>query len=395
MKLNPYYDTLPENYLFAEVHRRVAARREEDPEAPIISLGIGDVTLPIVPAVIRAMHEAVDDMGRAETFRGYGPENGYAFLREAIVANEYRPYTGRIAPDDIFVSDGSKCDTGNFQELFSADSRIAVCDPVYPVYLDSNLMAGRGDNIVLMKCREENGFVPELPREKVDVIYLCSPNNPTGTAMSFESLARFVDYAAKNDALILFDAAYSAYIRHDECTPHTIYQIPGADEVAVEFKSFSKTAGFTGLRCAFTVVPKKLDRLHRCWTRRQCTKFNGASYVVQKAAAAVYSPEGMEQTRRSIDYYMANADLIRKGLAGAGFTVFGGEDAPYVWLKLPEGVGSWEFFDLLLEKCNVVGTPGVGFGASGEGFFRLTGFGERHATEEAVSRLNAAFSPLS
>ena len=330
------------------------------------------------------MHRAVDEMGVRESFRGYGPEQGYEFLREAVARGEYAPRNVEITPDEVFISDGSKCDVANFQELFSSSCRVAVPDPVYPVYLDSNLMAGR--HATLLPARAENGFQPELPGERVDVIYLCSPNNPTGTVLTRETLTGFVEYALANGSLILFDAAYSAYIR-DEKLVHSIYEIPGAKECAVEFRSFSKTAGFTGVRCAVTVVPRELEKLRKMWLRRQSTKFNGVNYVVQRAAEAVYSPEGWAQVKRVIDGYMANAAAIRNGLTGYGFTVYGGEHAPYIWWKLPEGEKSFDFFDRLLNTCEVVGTPGSGFGACGEGYFRLTAFGDPGKTAEAIRRI--------
>lgn len=382
--LNPHYSELPESYLFSTVARKLADYKASHPGAEVIKLGIGDVTTPLVPAVLEAMHKAVDEMGERSTFRGYGPEQGYGFLREAVARGEYAPRKVEISPEEVFISDGSKCDVANFQELFSADARVAVPDPVYPVYLDSNLMAGR--RAVLMPARAENGFQPEVPNEKVDVIYLCSPNNPTGTVLTRETLERFVSYALKNGSIILFDAAYSAYIR-DEKLVHSIYEIPGAKHCAVEFRSFSKTAGFTGVRCAVTTVPKELEKLRKMWFRRQSTKFNGACYIVQRAAEAVYSEAGWPQIKAVIDGYMANAAMIRDGLAQCGYTVYGGEHAPYIWWKLPAGEKSFDFFDRLLNSCEVVGTPGSGFGACGEGYFRLTAFGETAATKRALERI--------
>ncbi len=384
---NPFYQELSENYLFSEIARKVEACRRAEPEAHIIRLGIGDVTLPLAPAVIAALHRAVDEMATAATFRGYGPEQGYDFLREAIREHDYRRRGINVATDEIFVSDGSKCDVANIQELFGGDCRIAICDPVYPVYRDSNLMAGRGAKLQYLPCVEANGFLPEPPRTPVDVVYLCSPNNPTGAVFSREQLAEWVEYARRVGALLLFDSAYEAYIR-DPALPRSIYEIPGAEEVAVEFRSFSKTAGFTGLRCAYCVVPRALPgRLNALWRRRQTTKFNGVSYPVQRAAEAVYSEAGRKQIVGQIDYYLENARKIRSGLLAAGMTVFGGEHSPYVWWKLPVPGSSMAFFDRLLHECHVVGTPGSGFGTCGEGYFRLTGFGSREATREAVQRI--------
>lgn len=401
--VNENFLKLKAGYLFPEIGRRVAAYAKDNPNAKIIRLGIGDVTEPLVPAVIEAMHKAVDEMANADSFRGYGPEQGYGFLREAIALHDYKSRRAEIAPDEIFVSDGAKCDTGNLQEIFSLDNTIAVTDPVYPVYVDTNVMAGRtGDadsagrygNIVYMPCTAENNFVADLPTQPVDVIYLCYPNNPTGAVATKEQLKKWVDYAIKNKALILFDAAYEAFIQ-DDSIPHSIYEIDGARKVAIEFRSYSKTAGFTGLRCAFTVVPKdvvayKKDgtavALHSIWNRRHCTKFNGVSYVTQAAAAAVYTPEGQRQVRRIIDLYMTNAKTIRQSLTKLGYGVYGGVHAPYVWLKTPNGVGSWEFFDQLLTKAHVVGTPGAGFGAAGEGYFRLSAFNHPDRVAEAMKR---------
>lgn len=395
-RINSNYLDVNESYLFAWIKQEIDAYTAKHPDADVIRLGIGDVTQPLTAEVIGAMHRAVDEMASAATFRGYGPEQGYGFLREAIIEHEYRVRgIGHIAADEIFVSDGSKCDVGNIQEIFDADCSVAVTDPVYPVYLDTNLMAGRKRNIRFLPATPENGFRPELPDAPVDLIYLCSPNNPTGTVLDRSALAAWVDYAHRNSSVILFDSAYSAYIR-DPQLPGSIYEIPGADEVAIEFKSFSKTAGFTGTRCAFTVVPKKLQRLgrdgkthslHWMWNRRQCTKFNGVSYIVQRGAEAVYSPAGRRETAKLVDYYMENARLIREGLQSLGHRVYGGENAPYIWWILPEGVKSKEFFAQLLDRCRVVGTPGVGFGAHGEGAFRLTAFGDRERTREAVERI--------
>ena len=393
--LNENYGLLPESYLFSQIARKIAASREKHPEREIIRLGIGDVTRPLVPAVIEAMHRAVDEMARAETFRGYGPEQGYAFLREAIAAAEYASRAIDISADEIFVSDGSKCDVANIQELFSADCRVAIPDPVYPVYLDSNVMAGRGGRpgpdgryakVAYMPCTAENGFQPDLPPADAKLIYLCSPNNPTGTVLTRATLEKLVDFSLANDAVILFDAAYADYIR-DPSLVRSIYEIPGAKKCAIEFHSFSKSAGFTGVRCAFTVIPREMEELRRMWLRRQTTKFNGVNYIVQRAAEAVYTPAGREQTRKVISGYMRNAEVIRKGLMESGYTVFGGEHAPYIWWQLPDKIGSFDFFDFLLEKCAVAGTPGSGFGPGGEGFFRLTAFGDPEKTREAVRRI--------
>ncbi|MGE5583773.1 MAG: LL-diaminopimelate aminotransferase [Bacillota bacterium] len=404
--INENYLQLPGNYLFSEIARRINKYKEEHPAADIIRLGIGDVTRPLPPAIIEAFQKAVTEMGDARTFRGYGPEQGYAFLSQKIIEHDYKPRGVELGEDEIFISDGAKCDTGNIQELFSLDNIVAVTDPVYPVYVDSNVMAGRAgklrddgryERLVYLPCTEANGLKPELPREKVDLIYLCFPNNPTGMTLSRDELKTWVDYARKNKALILYDAAYEAYIRESDI-PHSIYEIEGAKEVAIEFRSYSKTAGFTGTRCAFTVVPKtvmaydKAGRardLNRFWLRRQTTKFNGVSYPVQAAAAAVYTAEGQKQIREIIDYYMTNAGIIRKGLENLGFKVYGGINAPYIWLKTPKNLTSWEFFDKLLHEIQIVGTPGAGFGPSGEGYFRLTAFGSRENTEKAMERLKA------
>jgi LL-diaminopimelate aminotransferase len=403
-RINDHYLKLPAGYLFPEIGRRVARFAAEHPEAKIIRMGIGDVTEPLPPAVIEAMHKAVDEMGRREAFHGYGPEQGYDFLRTAIAENDYRSRGVNVSADEIFVSDGSKCDTGNILDVFGPDNVVAITDPVYPVYVDTNVMAGRGgrleesgrfSGLVYLPVTAENNFVPALPTQHVDLIYLCYPNNPTGTVASRETLARWVDYAKRNGSIILFDAAYEAYIGTPDI-PHSIFEIPGARDVAIEFRSFSKTAGFTGTRCAFTVVPtslvadaadgSKVD-LHRLWSRRHSTKFNGASYVVQRGAEACYSAAGKEQLRKVIDFYRANAARLREGLATLGLKVFGGVDAPYVWLKTPDGVKSWDFFDRLLATAHVVGTPGSGFGPSGEGYFRLSAFNSRENVEEALSRL--------
>ena len=399
-KVNQHFLKLPGSYLFYEIARRLAAYTAEHPEDKMIRLGIGDVTRPLAPAVIEAMHKAVDEMGTFEGFHGYGPEQGYDFLREAIAKTDYAARGVDIKPNEIFVSDGAKSDCGNIGDIFGADNVVAVCDPVYPVYVDTNAMAGRaGDfqeklgkwsKLVYMPCVEENGFIPQIPQEKVDMIYLCFPNNPTGTVATKEQLKAWVDYANENKAVILYDSAYEAFITQDD-VPHTIYEIEGARTCAIEFRSFSKTAGFTGNRCAYTVVPMELERdgakLNALWNRRQCTKFNGVPYVIQRGAAAVYTEEGQRQIKETIAYYQENARVIREGLTEAGLTCFGGVNAPYIWLKTPDGMGSWEFFDKLLKEANVVTTPGAGFGPSGEGYIRLTAFGDADATKEAVARI--------
>ena len=377
---------LASNYLFADIAKKVQAFKAENPEAEVISLGIGDVTQPLCPAVVEALHKAADEMGQSATFRGYGPERGYDFLRNAIVENDYRARGIDIDADEVFVSDGAKSDTGNFQELLSEDCVVAVTDPVYPVYVDSNIMAGR--RIVKLPCTAENGFVPAFPQEHVDVIYLCYPNNPTGTTLNKEQLKAWVDYALQHDALIFYDAAYEAFIQSKD-VPHSIYEIPGAKECAVEFHSFSKTAGFTGVRCGYTIVPKTLPvPLNQLWSRRQCTKFNGTSYISQRAAEAIYTPEGKQQIRTTISYYMQNAKLMCETLTQMGFTVYGGTDAPYIWVKTPKGMTSWEFFDWMLHSAHVVCTPGAGFGPSGEGYVRFTAFGTHENTEKALHRIN-------
>jgi len=403
-RVNEHYLKLQKSYLFTEIAGRVKAFQAANPGARIIRLGIGDVTRPLPPAVIEALHEAVDEMARAESFRGYGPEPGYEFLTDLIARHDYGARGVSIATDEIFVSDGAKSDTANIQELFAPDSVVALTDPVYPVYVDSNVMAGRsGDpdrhgryqRFVYLPCTAENNFQPALPDRPVDLIYLCYPNNPTGAVMTRQALQGWIDYARRHRAILLYDAAYEAYIR-DPAIPRSIYEIDGARGVAIEFRSFSKTAGFTGTRCAFTVVPKELQGrasdgapvgLNGLWLRRQSTKFNGVAYIVQKAAAAVYTEEGQRQVRGLIDYYMENARIIREGLEAAGLTVYGGRNAPYIWVKTPPGLGSWEFFDKLLNEAHVVGTPGSGFGPSGEGYFRLTAFGSRAEAEEAVARI--------
>ncbi len=403
--INENYLKLPGSYLFAEITRRVSAFQNENSNAKIIKLGIGDVTQPLPDAVIKGLQSAVDEMADADTFKGYGPEQGYDFLIEKIIAYDYASRGIDLSTDEVFVSDGSKCDTGNIQEIFGVDNRIAVTDPVYPVYIDTNVMAGRtgvlGEDgkwseITYLPCTAENEFVPALPTGKVDMIYLCFPNNPTGTTVSKAELKKWVDYAKTNKAIILYDAAYEAYIQEEDVA-HSIYEIEGAQEVAIEFRSFSKNAGFTGTRCAFTVVPKALMgytksgeavSLNKLWNRRQTTKFNGSPYIIQKAAAAVYTEEGQKQIKNVISYYMSNAKVIREGIMKLGIEVFGGVNAPYIWLKTPSGLDSWGFFDKLLKEAHIVGTPGVGFGPSGQGYFRLTAFGDKDMTEEAVERFN-------
>ena len=402
--INENYLKLPGNYLFAEVARRVAAYRDEHPDADVIRLGIGDVTLPLPTVSIEAMHAAVDEMGKEETFRGYGPERGYDFLIDAIIERNYASRNIAIERDEIFVSDGSKSDCGNIQEIFSKDSVVAITDPVYPVYLDTNVMAGRTgsldangrfEGVVYLPSTEENGFSPALPVRPVDMIYLCCPNNPTGTTLSRADLKKWVDYARENDAIILFDAAYAAYITEPN-VPRSIYELDGARDVAIEFRSFSKTAGFTGTRCGYTVIPKAVTAkatdgsrypLNVLWSRRHSTKFNGTAYIVQRGAAAIYTDEGQKQVAANIAYYMENARIIREGLSTLGLSVFGGVNAPYIWLKTPNNMPSWTFFDKLLREANVVGTPGAGFGPCGEGYFRLTAFGAREDTEKAIARI--------
>lgn len=399
-KVNENYQKLPGSYLFSEIARCTAAYSEEHPEANLIKMGIGDVTRPLAPAVIEAMHNAVNDLSKPETFHGYGPEQGYDFLREVIAENDFHARGVDIAVDEIFVSDGAKSDCGNIGDILAIDNKIAVCDPVYPVYVDTNAMAGRAGeydeeaqgwtNIYYMPTTAENNFCPALPDCKVDVIYLCSPNNPTGTVLNADQLKVWVDYANENGSIIMFDAAYERFITED-AIPHSIYEIEGAKTCAIEFRSFSKTAGFTGARCGYTVVPKDLVRdgqsLNAMWNRRQTTKFNGASYVIQRGAAAVYSEEGARQIEETLDYYRANAKVIKEGLESAGFTVFGAVNSPYIWCQTPEGMGSWEFFDKLLTEANIITTPGAGFGPSGEGYVRLTAFGDAEATKEAMERI--------
>lgn len=403
--INENFLNLQESYLFSTIAKKVAKYVENNPNKNIIKLGIGDVTRPIVPACVEAMHKAIDEMGTANGFKGYGPEQGYEFLREAIVENDYRRRGIDIKKDEIFISDGAKCDCGNIVDIFSKDNKVAITDPVYPVYLDTNVMSGRSgkfdakaskyENIIYLPITEENDFKPELPKEKVDMIYLCFPNNPTGTVLSKEELKKWVDYASKNNSIILYDSAYEAFIT-EENIPHSIYEIEGAKDVAIEFKSFSKNAGFTGVRCAYVVIPKELKgfskdgreyEINKLWNRRTCTKFNGVSYIVQRGAEATFSERGKEEIKENINYYMENAKIIKQGLEEAGFKVYGGVNSPYVWLKVPKNISSWEFFDKLLEEVNIVGTPGSGFGPSGEGYFRLTAFGTRENTIEAMKRI--------
>ncbi|MBO4615730.1 MAG: LL-diaminopimelate aminotransferase [Lachnospiraceae bacterium] len=388
MKINKDYLNLSENYLFSEIASRVKKYSAEHPDKEIIRLGIGDVTKPLATPIMDALEKAVFEMGKKETFRGYAPDRGYEFLRNAIADVDYRKRGCEISPDEIFVSDGAKSDCGNIQEIFDKDNVVAVTDPVYPVYADTNVMAGR--KIVYMPCTKDNGFVPELPAEKVDILYLCFPNNPTGAVITKENLQKFVDYARKNDSVIIYDAAYEAYIT-EPGIPHSIYECEGAREVAIELHSFSKNAGFTGLRLGYAVVPKALVKegvsLNSLWARRHATKYNGAPYIVQRAGEAVYSMEGMKAVQKQVQEYMENATLIRNALTDMGYEVYGGVNAPYIWLKVPGEMGSWEFFDLLLNKANVVGTPGEGFGKCGEGYFRLTAFGDKNDTIRAMQRL--------
>ncbi|MGB4658151.1 MAG: LL-diaminopimelate aminotransferase [Mobilitalea sp.] len=399
-KINENYLKLPGSYLFSTIGKKVREFSTQNPDKKIIRLGIGDVTLPLAPKVISALHTAVDDMSGKDTFKGYAPDLGYEFLRQAIADYDYKSRGVTIALDEIFISDGAKSDSGNIQEIFDVDNKIAVCDPVYPVYVDSNVMAGRcgnysfdsgkWSNVIYMPCTKENNFAPEIPTEVPDIIYLCFPNNPTGSTITREALQLWVDYANKVGAVIIYDAAYEAYIV-EENIPHTIYECEGAKSCAIEIRSFSKNAGFTGTRLGFTVIPKELKwgevTLNSLWARRHGTKFNGAPYIIQCAGAAVYTEEGRKQTKDQIAYYMNNAKIIREGLHSAGYTVSGGVNAPYIWMETPNGMTSWEFFDYLLNEVNVVGTPGSGFGPSGEGYFRLTAFGSYESTIEAVERI--------
>lgn len=401
--INENYLKLQKNYLFADIAHKVAAYKEAHPQADIIKLGIGDVTQPLAPAVIEAMHKAVEEMADQATFRGYGPEQGYEFLQKAIVENDFAPRGIKLTTDEVFVNDGAKSDTGNIGDILGTENKVCVTDPIYPVYIDSNVMGGRsGDftngtwsKIVYRPCNAANNFTPALPEEHVDLIYLCYPNNPTGTVITREELTKWVEYALENKSIILYDAAYEAYIQ-DEAIPHSIYEIPGAKKCAIEFHSYSKTAGFTGVRCGFTVVPKELKvktstgeevELNHLWNRRQCTKFNGTSYITQRAAEAIYSAEGKKQVRETIQYYMTNAKIMCEALTKVGLQVFGGQNAPYIWFKTPDGISSWEFFEKLLHEVNIVSTPGVGFGPSGEGYIRLTAFGDRKDCEEAMRRI--------
>ena len=402
--INENYLKLQAGYLFPEIGRRVNEFIEANPDKKVIKMGIGDVTQPLVPSVVKAFHEGVDEMAKGETFKGYGPEQGYTFLREAIAKNSYQAKGVDISANEIFISDGSKCDTGNIQEIFGSDNKIAICDPVYPVYADTTVMSGKTgtcqsngyyDGIIYMPCTKENGFTPELPTETPDLIFLCYPNNPTGTVASKEELKKWVDYAIEKNAIILYDAAYEAFITDDEI-PRSIYEIEGAKKVAIEFRSFSKTAGFTGTRCAFTVIPDELIAYDKngkeypvkpLWNRRQSTKFNGVSYPVQKAAAAIYTEEGKKEVAEVIAYYLENARIMKASLAEAGYEVFGGENAPYIWVKTKNGMTSWDFFDKVLNEANVVGTPGSGFGPSGEGYFRFSAFADRENVLEAMERI--------
>ena len=405
ININENFLDLQDSYLFSTIAKKVKAFQEANPDKKVIKLGIGDVTLPLAKACVNAIKKAADEMLDSNTFKGYGPEQGYDFLKDKIIEFDYKKRGIDVEPDEIFVSDGAKCDTGNIGDIFSKDNKVAITDPVYPVYIDTNTMAGRAgkynestcmyDNIIYMPCNAENNFEPELPSEVPDIIYLCFPNNPTGTVLNKTQLKKLVDYAKENKAIILYDSAYEAFITEED-VPHSIYEIEGAKEVAIEFKSFSKTAGFTGVRCGYVVIPKALKgyskdgqevSINKLWNRRTCTKFNGVSYITQKGAEAVYSEEGQAQIKQNIDYYKENAKIIKENLEEAGYKVFGGVNAPYIWLKLPDGVKSWNFFDRLLNEIQVVGTPGVGFGPSGEGYFRLTAFGNRENTIEAVNRI--------
>lgn len=401
--VNEHFLKLPGNYLFSDIAKKVNTYKVTHPKEKIIRLGIGDVTQPLAPAIIEAMHKAVDEMAVQETFRGYGPEQGYSFLIDTILKNDFASRGISLEPSEIFISDGAKSDTGNIGDILRHDNSVGVTDPVYPVYIDSNVMgaragnleSGKWSNIVYIPCLAENDFIPELPSRRVDILYLCYPNNPTGTTLTKDELKRWVNYALANDTLILFDAAYEAYIQ-DPDIPHSIYEIKGAKKVAIEFRSFSKTAGFTGMRCGYTVVPKELNgfslegervQLNKLWNRRQCTKFNGTNYITQRAAEAVYSPEGKEQVKEIINYYMTNARIMKEGLQQCGLKVYGGDNAPYLWIKTPKGLTSWKFFEKMLYEVSIVGTPGVGFGPSGEGYLRLTAFGDRDNTLEAMARL--------
>ena len=401
--VNEHFLKLPNNYLFSDIAKKVNAFKVSHPKTDLIRLGIGDVTRPLPQASIEAMHKAVDELASKETFHGYGPEQGYDFLIDAVIRNDYAPRGVYLEPGEVFISDGAKSDTGNIGDILRHDNSIGVTDPIYPVYIDSNVMCGRAgiledgrwSNVVYLPCLSENNFVPEIPDRRIDILYLCYPNNPTGTVISKAELKKWVNYALENDTLILYDAAYEAYIQ-DPDIPHSIYEIKGAKKVAIEFRSVSKTAGFTGVRCGYTVVPKELTAatlegeripLNRMWNRRQCTKFNGTSYITQRGAEAIYTPEGKKQVKAIIQYYMANARIMKEALESTGLKVFGGENAPYLWVKAPGEVSSWKFFEQMLYEANVVGTPGVGFGPSGEGYIRLTAFGERADCEEAMKRI--------
>ncbi|MBQ9231701.1 MAG: LL-diaminopimelate aminotransferase [Prevotella sp.] len=401
--INEHFLKLPNNYLFADIAKKVNAFKATHAKADIISLGIGDVTQPLCPAVIETLHKATDEMAQQATFRGYGPEQGYDFLREAILKNDFLPRGIHLDISEIFINDGAKSDTGNIQELVRWDNSIAVGDPIYPVYIDSNVMIGRAgvqeggrwSNVIYMPCTAENNFIPQIPDRRVDIIYLCYPNNPTGTVISKEELRKWVSYALKNDALIFYDAAYEAYIQNDS-VPHSIYEIRGARKCAIEFHSYSKTAGFTGIRCGYTIVPKEVTAstlkgeripLNHLWNRRQCTKFNGTSYLSQRAAEAIYTPEGKKQVKATIDFYMKNAHEMKRALTSLGLKVYGGEHAPYLWVKTPHETPSWQFFEEMLYGAHVVCTPGVGFGPSGEGYIRLTAFGQQEKTQEALHRI--------
>jgi LL-diaminopimelate aminotransferase len=403
--INDNYLLLQDSYLFVDIARRLENFQNENPDKNVIKMGIGDVTKPLSKTVIKAFKDAVDEMSDFNSFRGYGPEQGYSFLVEAIIKNDFKPSGINIDTDEVFISDGAKCDTGNIQEIFGLDNKVCVTDPIYPVYVDTNVMAGRGgsitnngtySSIVYMSCTQENNFIPELPKEPVDLIYLCFPNNPTGTTLNKDQLSKFVEFAKENNSIILFDAAYESFIREND-VPHSIYEIDGAKEVAIEFRSFSKTAGFTGTRCAYTIVPKELYGLssngekisvNELWNRRQTTKFNGVSYPVQKAAEATFSIEGKKEIKENIDYYMENAKIIRNSLSNLGLNIYGGVNSPYIWVKTPNNMKSWDFFDLLLNEANIVGTAGSGFGLSGEGYLRLTAFNTLENTKEAMDRMS-------
>lgn len=401
--VNEHFLKLPNNYLFSDIAKKVNSFKVVHPHANIISLGIGDVTQPLPKASIEAMHKAVDEMGDASTFRGYGPEHGYDFLIEAIIKNDYQPRGVQLSPSEVFISDGAKSDCGNIGDILRHDNSIGVTDPIYPVYIDSNVMCGRAgelvdgkwNNVTYIPCVRENNFIPQIPDRRIDIMYLCYPNNPTGLTLTKAELKKWVNYALKNDTLILYDAAYEAYIQDPEI-PHSIYEIRGAKKCAIEFRSFSKTAGFTGVRCGYTVVPKELTAatltgerisLNALWNRRQCTKFNGTSYITQRGAAAIYTPEGKQQVKDTINSYMTNARMMKEGFEKVGISVYGGENAPYLWLKTPDGMTSWKFFEQMLYEAHVVGTPGVGFGPSGEGYIRLTAFGNRENCKEAMQRI--------